>query len=103
MKNYGYIGTYSYSEKPISAWGHVGYSLLWAIPVVGWIIWFCMALGSRNQNKKNYARSKFCGIVALVLFVVVGVVVALVLSIAGIDLAAMLGLDGLLGGGEAAA
>ena len=96
MKNYGYIGTYSYSEKPISAWGHVGYSILWAIPVVGWIIWFCMALGSRNQNKKNYARSKFCGIVALVLFVVVGVVVALVLSIAGINLAEMLGLDGLL-------
>ena len=98
MKNYGYIGTYSYSEKPITAWGHVGYSILWAIPVVGWIIWFCMALGSRNINKKNYARSKFCGIVALVLFVVVGVVVALALSIAGIDLAAMLGL-----GGEAAA
>ena len=96
MKNYGYIGTYSYSEKPISAWGHVGYSLLWAIPVIGWIIWFCMALGSRNQNKKNYARSKFCGILAIVLFAVVAVVAALALDIVGINLAEMLGLDGLL-------
>ena len=101
MKNYGYIGTYSYSEKPISAWGHVGYSLLWAIPVVGWIIWFCMALGSRNMNKRNYARSKFCGILAIVLFVAVAVVAALALDIVGIDLAEMLGLDGLLAAPEA--
>lgn len=91
MKNYGYIGTYSYSEKPISAWGHIGYSILWAIPVVGWIIWFCMALGSRNQNKKNYARSKFCGIVFIVLIVVVAVVAKLALDIVGINLAEMLG------------
>ena len=83
MKNYGYIGTYSYSEKPISAWGHVGYSVLWAIPVVGWIIWFCMALGSRNINKKNYARSKFTGLVFLVfvaVLVVVGYVAATMLG-----------------------
>ena len=60
-----------------------------------------MALGSRNQNKKNYARSKFCGIVAIVLFVVVGVVVALVLDMVGINLAEILGLDGLLAAPEA--
>ena len=74
MKNYGYIGTYSYSEKPITAWGHVGYSVLWAIPVVGWIIWLCVCLFSRNQNKKNYARSKFCGLVFLALIAIVAVV-----------------------------
>ena len=92
MKNYGYIGTYSYSEKPISAWGYVGYSILWAIPVLGWLIWLCTALFSRNQNKKNYARSYVCGVILVVLIAVVAVVASLALDIVGINLAEMLGL-----------
>ena len=92
MKNYGYIGTYSYSEKPISAWGYVGYSILWAIPVLGWLIWLCTALFSRNQNKKNYARSYVCGVILVELIAVVSVVASLARDIVGINLAEMLGL-----------
>ena len=59
MKNYDY----GYGFKPISAWGYVGYSLLWAIPVVGWIFWLCAAIGANNRNVRNYARSYVCNLI----------------------------------------
>ncbi|MBO5907414.1 MAG: hypothetical protein J6Q85_04630 [Clostridia bacterium] len=78
MKNYDY----GYGFKPISAWGYVGYSFLWSIPLVGFIIWLCHAIGAKNQNVKNYARSAFCAfllalIVAIVLVIAIFVMVGL--------------------------
>lgn len=71
-KNYDY--GYGRGYKPISSWGYVGYSILFAIPVVGWIIWLYKALFSSNKNVKNYARSIFCGfILTLIIGVVVGI------------------------------
>ena len=43
--------------KPISAWGYVGYNLLFAIPLVGFILLFVYGFGNGNINVKNYARS----------------------------------------------
>lgn len=58
--------------KPISMWGYFGYELLFAIPVVGFIILLVFAFGgSGNVNVKNFARSKFCiFILSLVIFLV---------------------------------
>lgn len=63
MKNYDY----GYGFKPISAWGYVGYNILWAIPVVGFIIWLYHALGASNRNVKNYARSYACMLLLLLM------------------------------------
>ena len=69
--------------KPMGAWGYFGHSLLFSIPLVGLILLIVFAAGgTKNINKRNYARSYFCGllivaviaIVALVLFLVSGVV-----------------------------
>lgn len=62
MKNYDY----GYGFKPISSWGYVGYSVLWSIPVVGWIFWLCAAIGATNRNVRNYARSYLCGVIIFV-------------------------------------
>ena len=71
-KNYDY--GYGRGYKPISSWGYVGYNILYAIPVLGWIIWLYKALFSSNKNVKNHARSLFCGfILALIIGVVLGV------------------------------
>ena len=92
MKNYGYIGTYSYSDKPISAWGYVGYNILWAIPVLGWLLWLGAALFAKNQNKKNYARSYFCVFLLVLLVAVVAAVGVFAASMMGlVDLNALLG------------
>ena len=63
--------------KPISAWGYFGYNLLFAIPLVGFILLIVFSCGgTSNVNLKNYARSFWCGLViALVLiltFVLMG-------------------------------
>lgn len=67
----------------ISPWGYVGYSVLWAIPVVGWLLWL-FACYSRNTNKKAYARSYVCSfIIAVVLWVVI-FVLSVLLTLLGI-------------------
>ena len=60
--------------KPISAWGYVGWDLLFSIPVAGFIVLLVFACGGCNNiNLKKYARSKFCA--ALLAFIIVFVLV----------------------------
>ena len=62
--------------RPISMWGYFGYSLLFAIPIIGFIIICVFALGgARNINVRNYARSYFCWIVLLL--ILIGITIAL--------------------------
>ena len=55
--------------RPISMWGYFGYSILFAIPLVGFILICVFSFGgTRNINLRNYARSFFCWlIIAIVL------------------------------------
>ena len=54
--------------QPISMWGYFGYSLLFSIPVVGFILICVFSFGAKNINKRNFARSYFCGfIIALII------------------------------------
>ncbi len=72
-------GSKMYSEKfvippeyrPISAWGYFGWTILFAIPVVGIILLIIFVLGgTSNINLKNFARSYFCWVfIALILVV----------------------------------
>lgn len=45
---------------PISMWGYFGYSILFAIPLIGWILVIIFALTAANRNLRNFARSQFC-------------------------------------------
>ena len=58
MSKYNYDGSEQF--KPISAWGYVGYTILFCIPVIGWIFWFVCLFSSKNINRRSYARSFFC-------------------------------------------
>lgn len=57
--------------KPISAWGYIGYNLLFSIPIIGTIMLFVYAFGGTSKiNLRNYARSFFCVlIIAIAIFV----------------------------------
>ena len=74
------------SHKPISAWGYVGYQFLFSIPVIGWIIWLFKALGAKNKNVKNYARSYFCNFVLAIIVAVVTVAAIVALYYAAPDI-----------------
>ncbi len=73
-----YKGQY-YSEEqlqPISPWAYFGYSLLFSIPIVGFICLVIFSVSDTNINRRNYARSFWCGLViALAILAVTFVVV----------------------------
>ncbi len=56
--------------KPMGAWSYFGHSILFAIPIIGFIFLLVFALGgTANVNKRNYARSYFCPLlIALCIF-----------------------------------
>ena len=68
------------SFKPISAWGYVGYSILYGLPVIGFIFALVHAIGAHNRNVRSFARSYFAAILLAVVLaaVLVGVYYALV-------------------------
>ena len=59
------------SYEPISSWGYVGYQILFAIPIIGFILLVVFALSDENINRRNFARSYFC---ILILAIIIGVI-----------------------------
>lgn len=67
--------------KPMGAWSYFGHSLLFSIPFVGFILLIVFAVGGTgNINKRNFARSYFCGYIILAIVVAV----LLIFSAAGL-------------------
>ena len=74
-----YKGQY-YSEEqlqPISPWAYFGYSLLFSIPIVGFICLVIFSVSDTNINRRNYARSFWCGLVIGIILTVVIFVIAI--------------------------
>ncbi len=59
------------SLKPISAWGYFWYSVLYTIPVIGWIFLIVNAIGAPNRHARSFARSYFCKLIILILLLAV--------------------------------
>lgn len=57
--------------KPISMWGYFGYQILFAIPIIGFILLLVFSFGgTRNINLRNYARSYFCLFIIIVVAII---------------------------------
>ena len=56
----------------MSVGAYIGYSLLFSLPVIGWIICLVMAFTSKNLNKRNFAK-------AILIFMVIGFVTSIIL------------------------
>ena len=63
--------------RPISMWGYFGYEILFSIPIIGFICLFIYAIGSKNVNKKNFARSYFCFTIIMCLIFIVAFAIAM--------------------------
>ena len=71
MSKYSYDGSEQF--RPISAWGYVGYTILFCIPLLGFILLIVFSLSGKNINRRNYARSYFCMLlIAIILSVAIG-------------------------------
>lgn len=46
--------------RPLTAWAYFGYSILFAIPLVGFILTIVFSFNDANINRRSFARSYFC-------------------------------------------
>jgi hypothetical protein len=61
--------------RPVSAWGYLGYSILYAIPVIGWIFLLVFAFHPGNLNRRSYARFIWlCILLTIVIAFVTGTI-----------------------------
>ena len=70
--------------RPISPWNYFWLSVLYAVPIVGFIFLLINSLSrSKNVNVRNYSRSYFCLLV--ICLVIVGIFLAITLAGNGIE------------------
>lgn len=62
--------------RVLSPWAYFGYSILFAIPLIGFILAIVFAFDNSNLNRRNFARSYFCGLlIAVILLVLFAVLI----------------------------
>ena len=62
--------------RPIKPWGYVGREILFAIPVVGFIALLVYTFAAKNVNRRNFARSYWCGLLVFLILLIAAVVTA---------------------------
>ena len=63
--------------RPLSAWAYFGYSLLFSIPIVGFIFLIVFSFNGSNINRRSFARSYWCGFLLIAIFIVIVVLIGL--------------------------
>ncbi len=56
--------------RVLSPWAYFGYSILFAIPLIGFILAIVFAFDNSNLNRRSFARSYFCGLLIAVILIV---------------------------------
>lgn len=62
--------------RPLSPWAYFGYNLLFAIPIVGFILLIVFSCSSANINRRNYARSFWCVLVLVAIAAIIVLIIA---------------------------
>ena len=65
------------SLRPLSALDYVGYSILYAIPVIGLIAMISFSVSSSNKNLKNFSRAALIFRVLLIILFVLLIILSL--------------------------
>ena len=74
--------------KPVSAWGYVGYNILFCIPLVGLILLIVFSFSDKNINRRNYARSFWC---VLLLSLIIAIIIVILSVVFGFSLISAFG------------
>ena len=90
MQNAGYT---SEQYKPLSPWAYIGYSILFSLPIVGFILMIVFSVDSTgNINRRNFARSYLILIAIGIVISIIITILALVLGVAFSDIPDLSGL-----------
>lgn len=74
----GAVPTIPKNCVPMSPWAYIGWSLVYSIPLVGFIFLIVNSFRKDNLNRRNYTRSYWCAllIVLILLAAVFGIAAA---------------------------
>lgn len=77
-QGFGYEPMPTGKYRPLSAWAYLGWSILYCIPIIGFIAIIVNAVSDANINRRNHARSMLLAIAIvvvlyLIFFLVLGV------------------------------
>ena len=61
--------------KPLSAWAYFGLTLLFSVPIVGFIFLIIFSISKGNIHRRSFARSYWCSLI------IVGVLVAVIAAL----------------------
>ena len=64
--------------RPMGAWEYFGYSILYAIPLIGFIMLSVFACSCSNIARSSHARSYFCGL--LIVLILIGIAVGILIG-----------------------
>lgn len=53
--------------RPLGAWSYVGLTILYAIPVIGWVFLLVFTFHRGNINRRSFTRSYWCVLLILLL------------------------------------
>lgn len=82
---YGYEGPEEF--RPVTAWGYVGYTLLYLVPFVGLVFLLVFTFSSKNIPRRCFARSFWCWILLDIIFILLFVlaIASLPFLVPGLD------------------
>ena len=63
--------------EPMGTWAYVGLTILYCVPVIGWIFLIVFSVSGKNFNRRNFSRS-------ILFFYLVGIVAYIICAILGI-------------------
>ena len=63
MKDYDGHSKY----EPLGAWSYFGLTILYAIPVIGWIFLIIFTFSGGNINRRSFTRSYWCWLILLLI------------------------------------
>ncbi|MBO5783435.1 MAG: zinc ribbon domain-containing protein [Clostridia bacterium] len=49
--------------QPLSPWAYFGLQILFSIPIVGFVFLIIFSINGSNLNRRNFARSYWCGLI----------------------------------------
>jgi len=59
--------------RPLSAWAYFGYSILYALPIIGFIFLIVFSLSDSNINRRSFSRSYFCVLIIAIIITLIAV------------------------------
>ncbi len=57
--------------RPLKPFAYFGYNLLFSVPIIGFVFLIIFSFNNKNINRRNYARSFFCGYAVVLIFALI--------------------------------